>query len=1044
MTTQYTPILALALPVTGELSGTWGDVVNDNITSMVEQAIAGLATINTWSGNGHTLTTADGTTSESRCAMLVLTDTGTALTGAATVICPTASKIYIVKNTSGQSATITTAAGTGIAVPNGETMFVFCDGTNVVQAVTRIASADVDFAKLKGTGAVVVTNILDEDNMASDSATALATQQSIKAYVDSQIAANNDLSEVLANGNTTGGTDLAVSAGDDITFTATSNAIFADNGKAIFGAGSDLQIYHDGTTSKIDGNLSVTNALTLSAGTANGVTYLNGSKVLTSGSALTFDGSALAVTGTLSAGNGISYFNNLDANIMLRVGVGITSTLGTGEGLEFSFTAPTAKILSYNRATSAYKNIFIDALTQSFGISGSEGMRLTSTGLGIGTSSPTAKLGVAGNAAFAGSNGPSGNSQGVRILTTNTSGDGVTIDSYAFGSNGYGPLYLNTGNAGTPVMTLTVAGNVGIGTSSPQHKIDAIGNIRSANSTNTAGQSANIFAATFNSNFGQTDSATFQSVLNNATTGENDLFIKQFNHNSGSTDDIVLKAASGNSGYTALYTADTERMRLDSSGNWLLGQTSSIYSAVGRAAAEINGSLTAIYAMNIGGSNAGYVYHDGTNMSLINYRAGPLFFATNNTERARIDSSGNLLVGGTSAFSPAAGRGNISITGSSSAILSMGTPGDQIGYLFHDGTNMNLFNDKSGYLRFATAGAERMRIDSAGNVGIGTSSPIATQSGVDISSGGLSLVIGADNGSSTRTNAGNKSGRLAMAHYTNAEEPFAIALCDVTSTTNELSIGGGSGACNTATVVKFFTAANNTTVSGSERMRIDSSGNVGIGGPVDNHGGYGRCLQISGIEAALELESSSGYSYVAQNGVDLQIRNVANGTMPFYTNSTERMRIDSAGSLLVNTTAGYGKFTVASTAGTGKVLLDNYATVPTSENVISIYADASRGYIQSYNNGYKDIAICPSGGGLVVGTTSNSRGARLRVEGLETAHFTGYGNGYGIGLWMTPNPSATGGTATPVSFQNVSDATVGSITTNWLLPPLITPPPTTA
>jgi hypothetical protein len=64
-----------------------------------------------------------------------------------------------------------------------------------------------------------------------------------------------------------------------------------------------------------------------------------------------------------------------------------------------------------------------------------------------------------------------------------------------------------------------------------------------------------------------------------------------------------------------------------------------------------------------------------------------------------------------------------------------------------------------------------------------------------------------------------------------------------------------------------------------------------------------------------------------------------------------------------------------------------------------------------------------------VGTTSNSRGARLRVEGLETAHFTGYGNGYGIGLWMTPNPSATGGTATPVSFQNVSDATVGSITT---------------
>jgi hypothetical protein len=225
MTTQYTPTLKLALPVTGELSGTWGDVVNDNITSMVEQAIAGLATINTWTTNAHTLTTVDGTTSESRCAMLVLTDTGTALSGAATVICPTASKIYIVKNTSGQSATIKTAAGTGIAVPNGETMFVFCDGTNVVQAVTRIASADVDFAKLKGTGAVVVTNILDEDNMASDSATVLATQQSIKAYVDSKVAAVDTWAEVLANGNTSGGTNVVVSSGD--LFTSTDDALIS-------------------------------------------------------------------------------------------------------------------------------------------------------------------------------------------------------------------------------------------------------------------------------------------------------------------------------------------------------------------------------------------------------------------------------------------------------------------------------------------------------------------------------------------------------------------------------------------------------------------------------------------------------------------------------------------------------------------------------------------------------------------------------------------------------------------------------------------------
>jgi hypothetical protein len=236
MTTQYSPILKLALPVQGELSGTWGDVVNDNITSMVEQAIAGRAVINTWTTDSHTLTTANGVTSESRCAMLELTDTGTALTGAGTVICPAASKIYIVKNAAGQSITVKTSSGTGILVPDGRTTFLFCDGTNVVEAMTHTTSLQL------GTS-TTVTAVLDEDNMASDSATSLATQQSIKAYVDSQVGANNELSEVLANGNTTGGTDIAVSTGDDITFT--------DSSKAIFGAGSDLQIYHDGAHSRL-------------------------------------------------------------------------------------------------------------------------------------------------------------------------------------------------------------------------------------------------------------------------------------------------------------------------------------------------------------------------------------------------------------------------------------------------------------------------------------------------------------------------------------------------------------------------------------------------------------------------------------------------------------------------------------------------------------------------------------------------------------------------------------------------------------------------
>jgi hypothetical protein len=139
MTTAYTSVLKLALPITGELSGTWGDVVNNNITSMIEEAITGLATISTWTAASHTLTTADGTTSESRCAILQCSGSPGA---AAEVICPAATKIYIVKNgvSGGYAVTLKTSAGTGIAVPNGKVMWLYCDGTNVVDATTHLSS----------------------------------------------------------------------------------------------------------------------------------------------------------------------------------------------------------------------------------------------------------------------------------------------------------------------------------------------------------------------------------------------------------------------------------------------------------------------------------------------------------------------------------------------------------------------------------------------------------------------------------------------------------------------------------------------------------------------------------------------------------------------------------------------------------------------------------------------------------------------------------------------------------------------------------------
>ena len=87
--------------------------------------------------------------------------------------------------------------------------------------------------------ALNVTDILDQDDMSDNSATALATQQSIKAYVDSKVATvDTTWLQVLANGNTTGGTNIVF--GD---------SSGASDDRLVFGAGSDLQLYHDGSNS---------------------------------------------------------------------------------------------------------------------------------------------------------------------------------------------------------------------------------------------------------------------------------------------------------------------------------------------------------------------------------------------------------------------------------------------------------------------------------------------------------------------------------------------------------------------------------------------------------------------------------------------------------------------------------------------------------------------------------------------------------------------------------------------------------------------------
>ena len=141
MPTTYTTNLRLAKPASGELSGSWGTVVNDNITSMIDEAVGGYVAVTISPvSNNQALTAVNGGTDESRNAVLKL-NAGT-LSANFNLYAPPVEKFYFVWNNTSFICTFyaataaggTTAAGTGIAIPANKKALVFLDGTNVIEA----------------------------------------------------------------------------------------------------------------------------------------------------------------------------------------------------------------------------------------------------------------------------------------------------------------------------------------------------------------------------------------------------------------------------------------------------------------------------------------------------------------------------------------------------------------------------------------------------------------------------------------------------------------------------------------------------------------------------------------------------------------------------------------------------------------------------------------------------------------------------------------------------------------------------------------------
>ena len=154
MPSSYSTRLRFELIGVGEfgVSGNWGTTTNTNLGTLIEESIAGIASVPVTDGAATTLTAIDGGTDQARQMIINLTGT---LSAQREVRCPAVQKLYFVRNatTGGFGVLFKTASGTGVVVPNGRIRAVYCDATNVNDLITDLPAG----AQLNGADIVTTT-----------------------------------------------------------------------------------------------------------------------------------------------------------------------------------------------------------------------------------------------------------------------------------------------------------------------------------------------------------------------------------------------------------------------------------------------------------------------------------------------------------------------------------------------------------------------------------------------------------------------------------------------------------------------------------------------------------------------------------------------------------------------------------------------------------------------------------------------------------------------------------------------------------------------
>lgn len=427
-------------------------------------------------------------------------------------------------------------------------------------------------------------------------------------------------------------------------------------------------------------------------------------------------------------------------------------------------------------------------------------------------------------------------------------------------------------------------------------------------------------------------------------------------------------SGSGTTNYLAKFTGSTSvgnSLVYDNGTNVGIGTTSPV-AISNYTTLDVRGTNGSLLYMGLAGATAGLrLIGEGTDGYIDNLTTGgSLLFRTNNaTERMRITSGGNVGIGTSSPSAKLDIQGNTSTTGTtiykdgSTSIMLSGRDADFYGGSNSDGGIFVYGNNK---LHLSTNSARRLTVDGSGNVGIGTTSP-------DIYSVGYSnrfLTSSASTGYSILTLAGAASNGGELDFGNPTIRHAAIASLD-------------------GSVLGFYTNGTNSGSGVTERMRITSSGNVGIG-TTD------ASALISGTERVLKISSSGVASlYLESTSAARTWANYANtsGSLVWYdvTAGAARMSITSGGNVGIGTSS------------PGALLTVNGTPLATSGAIISI-RDTSATGTGNYFGGIffnsspgTDFAI-----GKVSESGTSSLGFRNGNTGAEYMRITSGGN-VGIG-----------------------------------------------